>query len=160
MPVAGSEVFTSRPIPLTELRSRISPSLRLHEVNESAVEAIDPLTYEVVRHRIWSITEEMGATLRKMSGSLSVTEANDFDFAICDEFGQEVQVGLYNTILVASMDLAIYWILQHRSENPGIEPGDMFLTNDPWIGGGLHQNDTAIIAPIFWEGELFGWTSA
>jgi N-methylhydantoinase B len=160
MPVPGSEVFSSRLIPMDELRARIFPGLRLHEADDAAIEVIDPLTYEVVRHRIWSITDEMGETLKKMSGSASVTEANDFDFAICDELGQEVQVGQYNTMLVASMDLAIYWILQHRSENPGIEPGDMFLSNDPWVGGGLHQNDTTIVAPLFWEGQLFGWTSA
>lgn len=160
MPVPGSEVFTSRPLPIDELKSRIDPSLRLHEVTDTDIDEIDPLTYEVIRHRIWSITDEMGTTLKKMSGSASVSEANDFDFAICDEVGQEVQVGIFNTILVASMDLAIYWILQHRSGNPGIHPGDMFLTNDPWIGGGVHQNDTAIISPIFWEGELFGWTSS
>lgn len=160
MPVLGSEVFNSRLISIPELKARISPNLRLHEIDDANVDGIDPLTYEVVRHRIWSITDEMGETLKRMSGSASVTEANDFDFAICDELGQEVQVGQYNTILVASMDLAIYWILQHRSENPGIEPGDMFLSNDPWVGGGLHQNDTTIVAPLFWEGELFGWTSA
>ncbi|GAA4392235.1 hydantoinase B/oxoprolinase family protein [Tsukamurella soli] len=160
MPVAGSERFASRPLPMADLRARIDPLLRLHEVAADAGDAIDPLTYEVIRHRIWSITDEMGETLKRMSGSQGVTEANDFDFAICDELGQEVQVGLYNTGLVASMDLAIYWILQNRSRNPGIEAGDMFLTNDPWVGGGLHQNDTAIIAPIFIDGELFAWTSA
>lgn len=160
MPVPGSERFASRPLPMDELRAKIDPSLRLHEVPADAGDAVDPLTYEVIRHRIWSITDEMGETLKRMSGSQGVTEANDFDFAICDELGQEVQVGLYNTGLVASMDLAIYWILQNRSANPGIEPGDMFLTNDPWVGGGLHQNDTAIIAPIFIDGELFAWTSA
>jgi N-methylhydantoinase B len=160
MPVPGSERFNGRPLPEDELRARISPSLPLHEVAADMIADIDPLTHEVIRHRIWSITDEMGETLEKMSGSAGVTEANDFDFAICDELGQEVQVGLYNTGLVASMDLAVYWILQNRSANPGIEPGDMFLTNDPWVGGGLHQNDTAIIAPIFVGEQLFGWTSA
>ncbi|MFS0735041.1 hydantoinase B/oxoprolinase family protein [Microbacterium jepli] len=144
---------------MDELRRRISPKLRLHSVPADQTD-IDPLSYEVLRHRMWSITEEMGETLKKMSGSHAVTEANDMDVAICDELGQPVQVGLYNTGLIASMDLAVYWTLQHRSDSPGIREGDMFLTNDPWVGGGLHQNDTAIIAPIFWEGELFAWTSA
>ena len=159
MPVPGSERFASRPLTLSDLRARIDPSLPLHSPDPDAA-SVDPLTYEVIRHRIWSITDEMGETLKKMSGSPGVTESNDFDFAICDELGQEVQVGLYNTGLVASMDLAIYWILQNRSANPGIHVGDMFLTNDPWVGGGLHQNDTAIIAPIFVDGQLFAWTSA
>lgn len=89
-----------------------------------------------------------------------MTDANDFDFAISDEVGQEVQVGLYNTMLVGAVDLAIYWTLQHRATNPGITEGDMFLCNDPWVGGGLHQSDVIVYQPIFHEGKLFAWTSA
>ncbi|MDQ3476099.1 MAG: hydantoinase B/oxoprolinase family protein, partial [Actinomycetota bacterium] len=85
---------------------------------------------------------------------------NDFDVAITDEVGDVVQVGPYNTELVASCDLAIKWILQHRAVNPGINEGDMFLCNDPWVGGGLHQNDVALFAPLFHDGELFAWTCA
>jgi N-methylhydantoinase B len=36
----------------------------------------------------------------------------------------------------------------------------MFLCNDPWVGGGLHQNDVALFAPLFHDGELFAWTCA
>ena len=38
-----------------------------------------------------------------------------------------------------AVDLAIYWTLANRADNPGITRGDMFLCNDPWVGGGLHQ---------------------
>jgi len=158
--IPGSEVFTSRPVDPADLRARISPDLRLHTVGEHEVEALTPLAYEVIRHRLWAITEEMGDAMRRMSGSQAVTEANDFDFAICDELGSPAQVGLYNTGLVGAIDLAISWTLQHRSDNPGIAEGDMFLCNDPWVGGGLHQNDTAVFGPIFYDGQLFGWASA
>ena len=57
-----------------------------------------------------------------MSGSPIVTDVNDFDFAICDELGQEVQVGLYDAMLVGAVDLAIYWILRHRAGHPGMLP--------------------------------------
>ena len=102
----------------------------------------------------------MGEALKRMSGSLAVTDANDFDVAIADPFGETVQVGPYNTQLVASIGFGIQWILSNRSGNPGIAEGDMFLCNDPWIGGGLHQNDVSLFAPIFHDGELFGWTVA
>ena len=36
----------------------------------------------------------------------------------------------------------------------------MFLCNDPWVGGGVHQNDVSLFAPLFHEGELFAWTGA
>ena len=132
----------------------------MHSVTQEQVDALDPLTYEVVRHRLWSVTDEMGEALKRMSGSPIVTDANDFDFAISDELGQEVQVGLYNTMLVGAVDLAIYWTLRHRAVNPGIAEGDMFLCNDPWVGGGLHQNDVIVYQPVFHDGKLFAWTSA
>jgi N-methylhydantoinase B len=160
MPIPGSEVFSSRPISPAELQRSLPSGLKTHTVTPRQVDEIDPLTYEVVRHRIWSITNEMGEALKRMSGSPIVTDANDFDFAISDELGQEVQVGLYNTMLVGAVDLAIYWTLRNRAANPGIADGDMFLCNDPWVGGGLHQNDVIVYQPVFHEGNLFAWTSA
>jgi N-methylhydantoinase B len=159
-PVSGSEVFDSRPLTREQLDEAVSPRLGLHSVSEEEAEAVDPLTYEVLRHRMWSITDIMGESLKQMSGSLVVTDCNDFDVAIADEYGDIVQVGLFNTELVASIDLAIKWTLKNRSESPGIEEGDMFLLNDPWVGGGLHQNDVTLLAPLFHEGRLFAWTAA
>ncbi|GAA1619180.1 hydantoinase B/oxoprolinase family protein [Kribbella sancticallisti] len=158
--IPGSEYFSSRPIDPTALASGLPGSLPVHSVTQEQIDDLDPLTYEVIRHRLWSVTEEMGEALKRMSGSPIVTDANDFDFAICDEVGQEVQVGLYNTMLVGAVDLAIYWTLRNRAANPGIREGDMFLCNDPWVGGGLHQSDVIVFQPVFHEGRLFAWTSA
>ncbi len=160
MLIPGSEIFSSRPADPEELRRSLPTGLVTHSVRPEKVDELDPLTYEVVRHRLWSVTDEMGEALKRMSGSPIVTDANDFDFAICDELGQEVQVGLYNTMLVGAVDLAIYWTLRHRAANPGIAEGDMFLCNDPWVGGGLHQNDVIVYQPVFHDGQLFAWTSA
>jgi N-methylhydantoinase B len=160
LPVSGSEVFDSRPLTREQLDEAVSSRLGLHSVSEEEAGAVDPLTYEVLRHRMWSITDIMGESLKQMSGSLVVTDCNDFDVAIADEYGDIVQVGLFNTELVASIDLAIKWTLKNRSESPGIEEGDMFLLNDPWVGGGLHQNDVTLLAPLFHEGKLFAWTAA
>lgn len=160
MTIPGSEVYSSRPLTPEQLREFIPESLTMHSVTQEQIDSVDALTYEVIRHRLWSVTEEMGEALKRMSGSPIVTDANDFDFAIGDEFGQEVQVGLYNTMLVGAVDLAVYWTLQHRSSNPGIAEGDMFLCNDPWVGGGLHQNDVIVYQPVFHDGKLFAWTSA
>ncbi|MGW4332172.1 hydantoinase B/oxoprolinase family protein [Rhodococcus koreensis] len=160
MQIPGAEIFSSRPIDPDELARSLPPSLPVHSVTQEQIDELDPLTYEVIRHRLWSVTDEMGEALKRMSGSPIVTDANDFDFAISDEIGQEVQVGLYNTMLVGAVDLAIYWTLRHRATNPGITEGDMFLCNDPWVGGGLHQSDVIVYQPVFYDGKLFGWTSA
>lgn len=155
-------MFSSRPVDPAERQASLPSTLATHTVTQEQVDGLDPLTYAVVRHRLWSVTDETGEALKRMSGSPIVTDANDFDFdfAISDEIGQEVQVGLDNTMLVGAVDLAIHWTLRHRAANPGIAEGDMFLTKDPWVGGGLHQNDTMVFQPVFHDGELFAWTSA
>jgi N-methylhydantoinase B len=160
IPVAGSEEFANAPVSPEETRRIVGDAVRLHGVDQAAVDALDPLTYEVIRHRLTSITEEMGEALKRMSGSVVVTDCNDFDAAIMDEVGDVVQVGLYNTELAASLDMAANWTLRNRCRRPGIGPGDMFLCNDPWVGGGLHQNDVSLFAPLFVDGELFCWTGA
>ena len=106
MLIPGSEIFSSRPADPEELRRSLPTGLVTHSVRSEEVDELDPLTYEVVRHRLWSVTDEMGEALKRMSGSPIVTDANDFDFAICDELGQEVQVGLYNTCLLYTSDAA------------------------------------------------------
>ena len=160
IPVAGSEEFANRPTSAAETRRAVGDAVRLHDVDRATVEGLDLLTYEVIRHRLTSITEEMGEALKRMSGSVVVTDCNDFDAAIMDEVGDVVQVGLYNTELAASLDMAASWTLRHRAARPGIGPGDMFLCNDPWVGGGLHQNDVSLFAPLFVDGQLFAWTGA
>jgi N-methylhydantoinase B len=158
-PVAGSEKFVSTLTPTPELRKRVT-GVRLHDVTAEDVAALDPLTYEVVRHRIAAITEDMGEALKRMSGSVVVTDCNDFGTLILDEGGDSVQMGLFNTQLAAAVDLAVKWTLEQRSANPGIRDGDMFFCNDPWVGGGLHQNDASVLAPLFYHGALFCWTGA
>jgi N-methylhydantoinase B len=160
IPVRGSERFANRPIPASEVLRRLPQGFRLHTVDKAASDRIDPLTYEVIRHRLWAITEEMADAVRRMSGSIVVIECNDFNTCIMDEVGDVVQMGLYCTQLTAGIDMSVKWTLENRAANPGIADGDMFLTNDPWIGGGAHQSDVAVFAPVFWEGELFAWTNA
>ncbi|AIO36613.1 hydantoinase B/oxoprolinase family protein [Burkholderia cenocepacia] len=158
--IPGSENFVGRPVDPETLLRTVAGKVPVHTVSQEVIDDLDPLTYEVVRHRLWSVTDEMGETLKRMSGSPIVTDCNDFDFTVNDEMGQLVQVGLYNTMLVGAIDLALAWTLQNRADNPGIEEGDMFLCNDPWIGGGLHQNDVLVYQPIFYDGKLFAWTTA
>jgi N-methylhydantoinase B len=157
-PVPGSDVFASKGLaPRADVVSALPTDLALHELRRNAADDLDPLTYEVIRHRLWATTERMGQALNRMSGSMVVTDCNDIGVAITDEVGDIVQIGPYALTLATSVDLAIKWILTHRNE---IRAGDMFLCNDPWVGGAAHQNDVAIIAPLFHDGQLFAWTAA
>ena len=72
--IPGSEIFSSRPIDPEELRRSLPTRLETHTVRPEKVDELDPLTYEVVRHRLWSVTDEMGETLKRMSAE----EGRDF----------------------------------------------------------------------------------
>ena len=152
--IPGSEKYNSSE-QLNE--DAIDPNLQLHEI--PGTEELDRVTFEVLRHRLNRINEEQGITIQNVSGSPIATDANDFNIILADERGEIVSFGQYVMFLGGALDMIIKWILENRSREPGIEPGDMFLCNDPWVGG-VHQNDVAIASPVFHEGELFGWTAS
>ncbi|NBQ10131.1 MAG: hypothetical protein EBU47_11570, partial [Betaproteobacteria bacterium] len=63
---------------------RISPKLQLHR---EAAEGIDPITYEVIRHSLWNVNEEHGATIQRLSGSPVAMYALDLNPSILTEDG-------------------------------------------------------------------------
>lgn len=118
--------------------------------------AVDPITLEIIRHRLDSINEEAAITLRQVSGSPVAVEANDLNTAITTADGTVVACGYYVLCQLASMNLVATDIMREYHENPGINEGDQFLTNDPYVGT-LHQPDVVIVAPIFYGGRLVAW---
>jgi N-methylhydantoinase B len=131
----------------------IDPRLQLHT---EADKKIDPVTYEVVRHAMWNVNVEHGNIIMKISGSPICAYGHDFNPCLLDHQGDFVFFGPFLQYLGSAASSSVKWTLENRSENPGIEDGDIFLTNDPWIGA-THQSDVTLIAPVFWEGKLFCW---
>ncbi len=138
-------------VPPKELK--ISPKLKLHKGAETE---IDPVTYEVIRHNLWNINEEHGATIQRISGSPVAMYALDLNPSILTEDAEFVYFGPYMQYMSGVTDTQVKWILENRSDNPEIKPGDMFLANDPWVGA-AHQMDVMLICPIFHGDELFCW---
>ena len=131
----------------------IDDSLPLHGEVEADV---DPITHEVLRHALWNVNTEHGKTIMKISGSPICAYGHDFNPVILDERGDIVFFGPFLQYLAAAVGSAVKWTMENRSENPGIHPGDVFLTNDPWIGA-THQPDVALMAPVFVDDRLFCW---
>jgi N-methylhydantoinase B len=117
---------------------------------------VDPTTFEVLRHALWNIIMEHGTTIVRTSGSVAVAYSHDFNPVILDEWGDFVFLGPWLQYLVAASPPAAKWTMQNRHPSPGIAPGCMFLTNDPWIGA-THQSDVSLLAPVFVEDKLFAW---
>ena len=118
---------------------------------------LDPITLEVLRHRLWMINDEQGKVATQTSGSPVVYEAKDFNSSLLTPEGDSLFVGVYTTRLSLCLHVAAKHIIAHLRDNPGIRDGDAFITNDPWAGAS-HMNDCLILAPIFWEGEAVAWS--
>ena len=131
----------------------IDPRLTLHT---DWTDKIDPITYEVVRHNLWTINEELGMTIQRISGSPVAMYAFDLNSSIFTEDGEFIYYGPYQLYMSGVSDVQVKWTLEYRSGNPGIFEGDMFLSNDPWVGA-AHQMDVTLLNPVFWEGKLFCW---
>ncbi len=131
----------------------ISDKLTLHTEHDPE---IDPVTFEVVRHGMWNINEEHGGTIQRVSGSPIAMYALDLNPTIMTEDAEFVYVGPFMQYMSGVADTQVKWILENRSENPGINDGDMFLANDPWVGA-AHQQDVMLLCPVFWDGRLFAW---
>ena len=121
--------------------------------------AIDPITFEVIRHKLEAITEEQAITLKNVSGSPVVTEATDFNVGIYLADGAIVNMGPQVIFHAGTMSTVIYSIIEHFSDNPGINEGDMFILNDPYRGA-IHQPDVSIVMPLFHEGRRIAWTGS
>ena len=140
-------------VPPAELR--IADKLTLHR---DWIEDIDPVTYEVVRHNLWQINEEHGATIQRLSGSPVAMYALDLNPSILTEDAEFVYFGPYMQYMSGVTDTQVKWTMEFRSDNPGISEGDMFIANDPWVGA-AHQQDVMLLCPVFWDGELFCWVT-
>lgn len=117
---------------------------------------IDEIIFEVLRHRLDAINDDAASVLARLSGSHLAAEARDLNTVIMAPDGRVVCCGRYVLAQVVSMHLVVRDILDNYPDNPGIEPGDQFVTNDPYIGT-LHQPDVVVVAPIFVAGRIVGW---
>lgn len=119
---------------------------------------IDPVTFEVLNHRLLSITEEMGIQYMRCSGSNVLITGNDAATAIMQPDGALVSVGPY-IVTQGNVLPLIVESTQRLSGDVGINDGDIFICNDPYLGA-IHHPDFATVAPLFWKDELIGWVGA
>ncbi|SOD72142.1 N-methylhydantoinase B [Jatrophihabitans sp. GAS493] len=140
--------------PADDWLSRVSPALKLSTNTDVD---LDPVTFEVLRNRLWTINIAHGDTLSRMSGS-PIFQALDFNMSVLTEDAEIVMSAPFIQYLNTGSPLVARYIMERFSESPGIHEGDIFVGNDPWIGAS-HQMDVCITMPVFVDGELFAWVS-
>jgi N-methylhydantoinase B len=134
---------------------KLPTALPLHTTADTDV---DPVTFEVVRYSLMNTNIEHGQTLQKLCVSPISMITRDFQPSITTQTGDLVFLGPYLQYFSNAQSLTIKWILENRGEDPGIEPGDVFVSNDPFVGS-PHQPDAVVAVPVFVGDELFCWVS-
>jgi N-methylhydantoinase B len=117
---------------------------------------LDPITLEIIRHRLWSIADEMAMTLIRTAGNPTITEAHDFIVALFTPAGDLAMGGWGANRHVSCTAVACRGILARFSLSD-IHEDDVFLLNDPYVAA-IHQQDVYVISPIHFGGALIGWT--
>lgn len=119
-------------------------------------EKVDPILVAVLDSRLDAIPEEMARTLERTSRSPIFSEARDFVTSIFTRDLRLIAQKEYQPQLAGALPIAIRNIA--KSYEGDINPGDVFIHNDPY-GGNNHSADINIVKPVFHNGELAFWTA-
>lgn len=116
--------------------------------------ATDPVLLEVVRHELAAATEEITIAVCRTARSPMI-RVGDFGAAICDANGHVVGAGYLAPFALGSFMETMASVVARHGQS--LRLGDVILTNDPYSGSG-HLPDVAVVAPIFWHGQLVAYS--
>ena len=117
----------------------------------------DPFTQEIIKDALVALGDEMFNAMIRTSMSPIIYESTDFAVGATDPTGALLAQGNGVTGFLATLDTAVQSTLEHWPLEE-IAPGDVFMTNCPYEGGGTHLSDVVIVNPVFWQDRLVAWT--
>lgn len=120
------------------------------------LKSADAVTVEIVGNLLLSIAEETTVAIIKSAYSTNIKERRDVSSAVIDPDGNMVAQAENLAIHLGSLLTFVQGIYK-KFPRERIEPGDMFIGNDPYNGGGNHLPDIVVAAPAFAEKKLIGW---
>ena len=118
----------------------------------------DPTTLEVLWTRLRSVTDEAAKVIVRTSFSTLSIEANDYSCVLTDARGNSLA---QNTASIPSFIATLPATTRHMLKSIGaatMRPGDIYITNNPWIGTG-HLNDISLVKPVFLAGRLVAFAA-
>jgi N-methylhydantoinase B len=118
----------------------------------------DVIAAEVHRKAMQNVTNEMGITLVRTSGSPIVTSSMDFSMCLMDKTPEHLAFASYVLLHVGSSLIGTEAIIDAVDDS--LQPGDGWIVNDPHTGGAAHQGDVSVIMPMFYGDEHLGWNFA
>ncbi len=118
----------------------------------------DPITLEILWRRLISIVDEADSSVARTAFSSLLRDAHDYTCMFTDSFGRELAQGSFATPgQSGAMALGIKNLVK-KYPLEYYQPGDIFITNDPWALAG-HLNDVCVMSPIFFKDQLVAFTA-
>lgn len=117
----------------------------------------DTTTLNVMMSAFHAISEEMGVNLLLTARSTIIREARDCSCALLDAEGRIISEAEHIPVQMSSLSLPMRACLAKHGRD--ISPDEVFVTNDPFLGG-QHLQDITIFSPIYDQGRLLGFSAS
>lgn len=133
--------------PSAAVRSATPPGLARSSATADVADfgpGASPVLLEIFNNQFASIAEQMGITLRNTSSSINVKERLDFSCALFTPRGDLVANAPHIPVHLGAMGETVRQCIR---DNPAMQPGDVFITNDPFRGGS-HLPDVTVVTPV------------
>lgn len=119
---------------------------------------VDSVTVDIIGHNLVAIAEEMGVAMIRAAYSPNIKERRDCTTALLNTAGHSIAQAEHIPIHMGSMIGFIPGVVGQYDGD--INPGDIFISNDPYLGGSTHLPDVSVVAPLHVDGDLVGFAAA
>ena len=116
---------------------------------------MDSILVSVISNRLKAIGRQMGAVIERSAHSPLLVEGRDFSLGIYTADGALIEQTEYIPILGYAAAPGVKAVVEYFKGD--VYEGDAFLHNDTFTGGN-QNSDWKVLKPVFFEGQLFGWT--
>jgi 5-oxoprolinase (ATP-hydrolysing) len=122
-------------------------------INFAAGTTVDPVLLEVFNNLFMNIAEQMGLQLQNTAYSVNIKERLDFSCALFDTAGNLIANAPHMPVHLGSMGESIKTVIRRAEEDlrsgaAKMEPGNVYVLNDPYHGG-THLPDITVITPVY-----------
>jgi 5-oxoprolinase (ATP-hydrolysing) len=111
---------------------------------------VDPVLLEVFNNLFMNIAEQMGLQLQNTAYSVNIKERLDFSCALFDSKGNLIANAPHMPVHLGSMGESIKTVVRENATS--MQPGDVYVLNDPYHGG-THLPDITVITPVYLDGQ-------
>jgi len=126
-------------------------------IERCTLKETDPIGFEVFYTKLSQSINNARDLARQVAASPEMREMGESVLGLFTPEGDAICLSPGLMVHVRTMSRAIKWMIDNDYETDvGINPGDIFFNNDPYIGGG-HAPDQQIIIPLFHDDRLIGW---